>query len=197
MQRVFRAAQASAAITIADMPHKCLHPKEQRLLCRCCHQSRENLARSSKRPGLPRNRIAIRAAADGRETNRLDFIFDRKLQRIPITIPQNLGLMVLSSSPNRTNCVNDKTRRTLISASDFRFAWSTTSESPTFGEQLGPSGAMDCTVDPAAAQESGVRGVNDGIHVELRDIAADNVDFAVGIFHDRSPKKCELIDVIR
>jgi hypothetical protein len=75
----------------------------------------------------------------------------------------------------------------MIAASNFRFARSTTAESPAFSKQLGSSGAMNCTVDPAAAEECGVRRVNDGIHVELCDIAANDVDFAAGIFHQPSP----------
>ena len=57
------------------------------------------------------NRIAVCAATDRRESNRLDSIFNRELQRAPITIRQGLRLVVFSSFPNWTNGVNDKARR--------------------------------------------------------------------------------------
>src|SRR4030095_6286824 len=79
-----------------------------------------------------RNRIAICAATDRRKSNRLDAIFNRELQRAPITISQGLRLTVFSSSPNRADRVNDKARRQTISASNFRFPGSTTAEGPAF-----------------------------------------------------------------
>jgi hypothetical protein len=45
---------------------------------------------------------------------------------------------------------------------------------------------MNCTVDPTAAEECGVRRIHNGVNVELCDIAANDVDFAVGIFHESS-----------
>src|SRR5437016_5460772 len=57
-----------------------------------------------------RKRIAICAATARRESNCLDSLFNRELQRAPITIRQGLRLVALSSSPNGADCVNDKTR---------------------------------------------------------------------------------------
>jgi hypothetical protein len=94
---------------------------------------------------------------------------------------------VLSSSPNRANCVNNKARRQMIAATNSRFARSTTAESLAFSEQLGPGGAMNCTVDPAAAEKCGVRSVNDGIHVELCDIAAERFDLTHNSLMQRHP----------
>jgi hypothetical protein len=36
-------------------------------------------------------------------------------------------------------------------------------------QQLRPGGAMDCTVHNAAAEEGGIRSVDDGVDGELRD----------------------------
>src|SRR5581483_1221425 len=57
-----------------------------------------------------RNRITVCPAANCRESSRLDSVFFRELQRIPIAIRQHLGLTVLAASPDRTHCVNDKPR---------------------------------------------------------------------------------------
>jgi len=129
------------------------------------------------------NWIAICAATDRRESNRLDVILDRKLQGIPITIRQHLRLTVFTPSPNRANRVNDKPRAKMISASHFRFAGSTTAENPAFGEQLGPGGAMNCTVDSSATKERRFRSVYDRVYIKFRDIALDYLDSAITIVH--------------
>ena len=116
--------------------------------------SREKISRGLKSDlGCLWNRVAECAATDCRESNRFDVIFYRELQRIPIAIRQNLRLMVLSSSPNRTNCVNDEARRQMISASNFRFARSTPANSAAFSEQFRSSGAMNRAIDSSAAKK--------------------------------------------
>jgi hypothetical protein len=87
--------------------------------------------------------------------------------------------MAFSSSPNRANCVNDKTRRQTKSASNFRCTGSTTAEGPAFCKQLRASPAMNCAIDSATAEERRVRRVYDGIDVEFRDIALDDLDLRV------------------
>ena len=90
------------------------------------------------------------------------------------------------SSPNRPNCVNDEASRQTISASNFRFAGSTTAERAAFSEQFGACGAVNCAVDPATAEEGGVRRVHNGINVQLRDIALNDLDF-VSCFLFKNP----------
>jgi hypothetical protein len=91
--------------------------------------------------------------------------------------------MVFASFPNRTNRVNDKARWQMISGSNFRLAGSTTAESPAFSEQLGSSGAMNRTVDPAAAEECRIGCVYDCIDIKRSDVPAGNIDLASGILH--------------
>jgi len=126
-----------------------------------------------------RDRITICAATDRRKSNRLDAIFNRELQRAPIAIRQDLRLMAFSSSPNRANCVNDKTRRQTISASNFRCTGSTTAEGPAVRKQLRASPAVNRAIDSATAEERSVRRVYDGIDIEFRDIPLDDLDLYV------------------
>src|SRR5262249_10790166 len=49
-------------------------------------------------------------------------------------------------------------------------------ERPAFGEQFRSCGAMNCAIDPAAAQERRVGGVDDGVKRKLGDVALDNVE---------------------
>jgi hypothetical protein len=90
--------------------------------------------------------------------------------------------MALSSSPNRADCVNDKTRRQTKSASDFRFTGSTTPKGPAFCKQLSSSGAMNRAIDSATAEERRVRRVYDRIDIEFRDIALNDLDLRFLVF---------------
>jgi hypothetical protein len=72
--------------------------------------------------------------------------------------------------------VNHVTRWQFISASDLRFAGLTPAECSTFCEQFGSSGAMNRAIDSTAAEKCRVRGIHDGINMQGRNIAADDVD---------------------
>jgi hypothetical protein len=69
-----------------------------------------------------------------------------------------------------------------MATSDFRFAGFTAAERTAFREQFRSSGAMDRAVDSAAAEKRRVRRVHNRVNLELRDIPADDIDFAMGIF---------------
>jgi hypothetical protein len=43
-----------------------------------------------------------------------------------------------------------------------------------FGEELGPSGAMDRAIDAATAEQRRVRGVDDGVNGKRRDVGDDD-----------------------
>jgi hypothetical protein len=45
---------------------------------------------------------------------------------------------------------------------------------------------MNRPVDSSSAEECGVRRIHNGIHIEVRDVAAHDIDFTVGIFHEWS-----------
>src|SRR6185369_11247914 len=47
---------------------------------------------------------------------------------------------------------------------------------PAFHHQFRPGSAMDSAIDPAAAQQRGVGGIDDSIDLQLGDVAADNID---------------------
>ena len=124
------------------------------------------------------NRITIGAATDRREGNRLNSIFDRELQRVPKTICQNLRFVALPACPDGADCVNHKTSRQSVAPRQFRFAGLATAERPTFCAQFRPGSAMNCAINSPAAEKRGVRRVHDGVDIELRDVAADDVDLS-------------------
>jgi hypothetical protein len=133
----------------------------------------------------------------GRESNRLDSILSRDPQRIPITIRQCLSLATLPTAPNRTNRVDDEPGRQMISACQLRFTLFTAAQRSAFREQFRASGAMNCTVDSAAAKKCRVGCVHDRINIKSRDIAANDLHFVLRIFFHylrnfaRPRKRCE------
>src|SRR5205814_2504689 len=66
----------------------------------------------------------------------------------------------------------------IISASDFRVPGLTTAERSTFGEQFSSGSAVNRAVHPAAAEKRRVSRIHNGIDLELRDVAADDVDLS-------------------
>src|SRR5262249_19840239 len=72
--------------------------------------------------------------------------------------------------------VDHVARRQTISGCDLRFACRAAAESTAFGEQVWPGSPMNCAIDTASAQERRIRRVHDRIHMELRDVADDDLE---------------------
>src|SRR5207244_2376641 len=131
--------------------------------------------------------VAVDAATDRRKGYRLDFVFHRNLQRIPVAICQGLRLAMCPAMPDRSDGVNDESSGQTIAASDFRFTGFTAAKCTAFRKQLRSRGAMNRAIDSSAAEKRRVRRVHNRIDLELRDIAADDIDFAIQIFlHEQS-----------
>jgi hypothetical protein len=60
--------------------------------------------------------------------------------------------------------MNDMPRRQPVALGDFGVAGLAAMERAAFGEQLRSGCAMDRAVDAAAAQQRGIRGVDDGVN---------------------------------
>jgi len=63
------------------------------------------------------------------------------------------------------------------------FAWKTTAQRAAFGEQFRASGAVNRPIDAATAEKRCVRRVHNGINVHFSNVAAEDLDSAVGILH--------------
>ena len=70
--------------------------------------------------------------------------------------------------------MNHMPRRQPITAGDFGVAGFATAERAAFGEKPWSRGAMDCTIDAAAAEQRRIRGVHDRVNAERRDVGDDD-----------------------
>jgi hypothetical protein len=60
--------------------------------------------------------------------------------------------------------MNDMPRRKPVAMGDLGVAGLAATKRAAFGEQPWPGCAMDCAIDPAAAEQRGVRRVDDGVN---------------------------------
>src|ERR1700680_3404738 len=95
----------------------------------------------------------------------------------------------MTPGPERADGVDDKTRVQIVCASDFRFTRRATAECATFGEKLRSSGAMNGAIDSAAAKQHRIGRVHDCIHIELGDVATNDVDLHIHIFSMKQVSK--------
>jgi hypothetical protein len=78
--------------------------------------------------------------------------------------------------PYRSDGMDDMPRRQAITSGDFGIAGGAAVKRAAFGEQLRPCRAMDCAIDAAAAQQRRVRGVDDGVNAQRRNIGNDDLE---------------------
>jgi len=88
--------------------------------------------------------------------------------------------MVLAASPDWTHCMNDKARWQIISAGDFRFTGPATAEITALSHKLGSGATMNSAINSSAAEECGVRCIDDGIRFDRCDIAPENLNSVNG-----------------
>ena len=129
------------------------------------------------------NRVTVSAATDRRKCYRFDFILHRKLQRIAVAICQCPRFVMLPAPSDRTDCVNDKASWQTISTRDFSFAGTTTAQRTTLGEQFRACGTVNRAIDAGTAEERCICRVHNRINIQFSDVAADDLDSAVGILH--------------
>jgi hypothetical protein len=78
--------------------------------------------------------------------------------------------------------MDDMARFQPIALGDLGFAGPAAVQCAAFGEQFGTGGAMDGTIDAATAQQRFIRGIDDRIDIEPRDVAYDNLEGSHGVY---------------
>ena len=79
-----------------------------------------------------------------------------------------------TAMPDRTDGMNYIPRRQPVTSGDFGVARLAATQRTAFGQQLGTGRAMDCAIHAAAAEQRGIRGVNDGVNLQACDVGNDN-----------------------
>ena len=92
----------------------------------------------------------------------------------PIARGQQLVLAFTTALPDRTNRMNDVPRLKTIASGDLGVAGFAAAKLAAFGEQLGPGGAVDGAIDAATAKQGGIRGVDDRVNAQGRDVGDDD-----------------------
>ena len=101
---------------------------------------------------------------------------DGKRETICVTRCEQPVLAAFASAPDRAHRVNDVAGREPEARGDLRFARGATVKQRTCLAQFWPCGAMDGAIDPAAAKQCFVGGVDDGVDIERCDVAFDDLD---------------------
>ena len=87
-----------------------------------------------------------------------------QLHGAAVTGRERLVLAFAAALPDRTDGMNHMLCRQPVTMGDLGVAGLAATKRAAFGEQPRPGGAMDCAIDPTAAEQRGVRGVDDGIN---------------------------------
>ena len=74
--------------------------------------------------------------------------------------------------------MNDAPRRQIKPRREFCLTGSATLQGTTEIEQHRTGRGMDRTVDTAATQQAGIRGIDDGIHSQRGDVLTDDLEHA-------------------
>ena len=99
-----------------------------------------------------------------------------QLERAAIAGRERRVLAVAAAMPDRTHGMDDMPRWQPVSLGDLGVAGGAAAEGAALREQFRPGGAVDRAVDPAAAEQRLVRGVDDGINAERGDVGGDDLE---------------------
>jgi hypothetical protein len=109
-------------------------------------------------------RKAVDACGDGRKGDRCKAVRLAQLHGAAVTGRERLVLAFAAALPDRADGMNDVPRRKPVAMGDLGVAGLAATKGAAFGEQPRPGCAMDCAIDPAAAKQRGVRGIDDGVN---------------------------------
>ena len=132
--------------------------------------------RVERDPGGALLREAEDAGRDAREGDRGEAGVARQLEAARVAAREELVLAPVAAGPDRADGVDHVTRRQPEAGRHDRVAGRTRAGRSGRGRQLRTGRPMDRAIDPAAAGQAAVRGVDDGIEVERRDVGDDDLE---------------------
>jgi hypothetical protein len=126
------------------------------------------------------NGVAIDATANGRESNCPGTMFNGERQAGPVAGSEQVRLAPRPPVPHGAYSVNHMFCREVITCRDFSLARFATAEQAAFANEARPCRSMYRAVNPAAAEQRTVRGVDYRVYLESRDVGCDNFN---PVFH--------------
>ena len=93
-------------------------------------------------------------------------VFPAQLDGAAIARRQRLIFAPVAAMPDRTDGMDHMPGRQPITPGDFGIAGLAAAKRAAFGKQFRPGRAMDRAVDPAAAEQRGIGGVDDGVNAQ-------------------------------
>jgi hypothetical protein len=127
--------------------------------------------------GNPRGTIGwktIDSGGDGSKGNRRQAVGLAQLHGAAVTRRQRLVLAFAAAVPDRSDGMNDMPRRKPVAMGDLGIAGLAAAKCAALRDQPRSGGAMDCTIDPASAEQRGIRGVDDGVNAQCGDVGDDD-----------------------
>jgi hypothetical protein len=124
----------------------------------------------------PLRRETVSAGRDRGEGNRGETMVVRQHQRVAITGGEQPVLAALAAAPDRANSVDDVARGQPEARRDLRLAGVATGEDLAGSAKPRAGRPMNRAVNAAAAEQSLVCGIDDGVDVKLGDVAFDDLD---------------------
>ena len=112
----------------------------------------------------------VNSGGYGRESDRFEAVFLGEVERIAITRGEQFRLVVIAVAPDRADCVNHMFRRQVVTFRYLRPACFASAECGAFGKEPRAGSTMYRAVYSPAAEQCHIRGVDDGVDRQRRDV---------------------------
>jgi len=122
-----------------------------------------------------------RACRDGWNRDAVQLMLCCYLQAPPISTRQQLTLMLITTSPDRTDRVDHMSRLEVTSCSDDCITNRTTANAATFLVNLWATFRVDGAICAVAFVQSPMRGCDDGVSILIGNVACDETQCGLSI----------------
>ena len=129
---------------------------------------------SDRDAGRTVGREVIDASGDRRESYRRKRVRLTEFKGAAIAGGEQFILARIAAVPDRTDGMDHMLRRQAVSARDPGVTGRTAVERAAFGDQFGAGPAMNSAIDAAPAEQGRIRGVDDGVNAQCRDVGNDD-----------------------
>ena len=105
----------------------------------------------------------------------------------PVSGCEFLVFAVPAAHPNGAHGVNDEFRREVVALGEPTFADGAAVKRQALIQETAPCCPVDGAVNAGAAQEGLIGGIDNGIHLQRRDVAQNDSDAFLRVWHEVSP----------